>query len=760
MSPELGKLKDRIEKDKSLFERVGWTKFVQMKRSEDDFGELNNLQHHARRLLRQYKHRGAPVVVKSKPWTSLTLAEAVERGPHKSCVDHIDFLEEEFVDMLDKGQWVILPFSVVSKLKNLRVSPPGVVPQRGRRPRWICDYTWSNVNQDTVPIAPMHAMQFGYALDRILRQILLANPELGPVKLIKIDISDGFYRIGLRIEDIPKLGVIFPTRDGEEPLIALPLVLPMGWTNSPPIFSSATETAADLANFNLRNHNPTERHPLDLEASNVKLEPHPPAQIQQHPIKINEQRDPSLPSPTQSAAYVDVFVDDFIALCQGPEAEQQRVRSTLMHAIDTIFRPLSPDDDPARTEPISLKKLRQGDCTWDTIKLVLGWLLDTVALTISLPQHRIERLSEILASVPPTQKRISERKWHKVIGELRSMSLALPGARHLFSHMQVALAKKSKKRIALHKGVHQAIADFKWIASDISNRPTRIAEVVPLNPSLLGDHDASGQGAGGVWFPSNSCSTRHSDHQLSPILWRVAWPDTIKNLLITDSNPNGTISISDLELAGGFLQLEAAAQCFDIRERTVLSRTDNLAALFWQRKGSVTSTKSSAALLRLFGIHQRFHRYVPRHDYLPGKSNLMADDSSRLFYLNDANLLDHFNTTYPQAQSFKIWTPSPQILSVVTSALLRRTSRPESVLVVPPPPIHIGRSGSSTSLSYPSTPFCKPSRIKYPSFKSSAEEFVPAHYLPALVPSSLARLKSTYGPFLKRSSQWGTMIQG
>ena len=48
--------------------------------------------------------------------------------------------------------------------------------------------------------------------------------------------------------------------------------------------------------------------------------------------------------------------------------------------------------------------------------------------------------------------------------------------------------------------------------------------------------------------------------------------------LITEANPHGTITNSDLELAGGLLHLEAAAQCFDVRGRTLLSRTDNLAA--------------------------------------------------------------------------------------------------------------------------------------------------------------------------------------
>ena len=103
-------------------------------------------------------------------------------------------------------------------------------------------------------------MQFGHALDRILREILLADPTHGPVYLIKIDISDGFYRIALNIDDIPKLGVVFPTLPGEEPLVAFPLVLPMGWSNSPPIFSTATETIADLANERL--------------TSNVDMPPH------------------------------------------------------------------------------------------------------------------------------------------------------------------------------------------------------------------------------------------------------------------------------------------------------------------------------------------------------------------------------------------------------------------------------------------------------------------------------------------------------
>ena len=72
------------------------------------------------------------------------------------------------------------------------------------------------------------------------------------------------------------------------------------------------------------------------------------------------------------------------------------------------------------------------------------------------------------------------------------MVLALPGARHLFSHMQLALSDKVKGQVALNKGVHQALEDSQWLLSDITERPTRIAELVPLLASADGHHDASG----------------------------------------------------------------------------------------------------------------------------------------------------------------------------------------------------------------------------------------------------------------------------
>ena len=84
----------------------------------------------------------------------------------------VEFPHDEFTDMTQKGQWAILSASDAKDLPGLWVSSPGVIPQRERRRRCICDYSWSSMNDETLPLAAMEAMKFGHALDQILREII------------------------------------------------------------------------------------------------------------------------------------------------------------------------------------------------------------------------------------------------------------------------------------------------------------------------------------------------------------------------------------------------------------------------------------------------------------------------------------------------------------------------------------------------------------------------------------------------------------
>ena len=132
---------------------------------------------------------------------------------------------------------------------------------------------------------------------------------------------------------------------------------------------------------------------------------------------------------------------------------------------------------------------------------MLGWIFDSINMTIILPPHRVARLKEIVSSIPRTQHRVGVDKWHRFLGKLRSMALALPGSMGLFIQMQEALCHKKGKRVTLSTGVHESLEEFKWLAEDMANRPTRMYELVLLRPTMDGYHDASGYMSGGVVLP-------------------------------------------------------------------------------------------------------------------------------------------------------------------------------------------------------------------------------------------------------------------
>ena len=244
----------------------------------------------------------------------------------------------------------------------------------------------------------------------------------------KTDLSDGFYQMHLTPTGALKLAVPFH-HEGKEPMVAIPTRLPMGWTESPPAFSAVTETVADLINESLeRDALMPPAHPLKTMAS--KFSPLVnSAVIDAYPVVETGPIRPPL-------AYIDVYVDDFIKLAQG-WWNALRVRRQTFHHIDKVFRP-NDALDQNRKEPISLKKLEKGDDGWSTEKVILGWLVDSLSKTISLPQHRQERLESILQKML-RRKRASVTEWQQILGELHSMSLALPGSKGCFSILQDAL---------------------------------------------------------------------------------------------------------------------------------------------------------------------------------------------------------------------------------------------------------------------------------------------------------------------------------
>ena len=265
-------------------------------------------------------------------------------------------------------------------------------------------------------------------------------------------------------------------------------------------------------------------------------------------------------------------------------------------------------------------------------------------MTITLPPHRVWRLEEIVSSIPRSQRRIGVDKWHWVLGYLRSIVLVLPGARGIFSQIQEAVCPVKGKRVMLSTGVHEALVDFRWLAEDVDNRPTRIYELVLIRPAVYGYHNTSC-----YMCVTNPSAARPSPNLngAHPIVWRMPLPKDIVDSLVSCTNPQRKVNNSELELAGGVVHSDCVAHFFVVTECTVFSRTNNTAGLWWQRKSSATCTSSPVHLLRLQAMHQWFHCYVPRIDFVSGVDNLISDRPSCSSDLTDNQLLAYLDTNFP-----------------------------------------------------------------------------------------------------------------
>ena len=715
---ELGKY---LSRDSELFCRYGWRGLVRRRRSRSNLtATVGTVPHNAARFLDKVRRHGYPVMLSTPPWPSATLDAAVRRGPHPSAVQHCEFLYEDMVDLVRKGHWILLPYRLAKRLPSLRLTPPGVIPQRGRRPRTIVDYTWSGINEATLTPAPYEAMRFGRELNRYLWHVYWANPKHGLVYQLKKDLADGFYLADLSVMDAPKMAVPLPRVPGLEQLVAIPLGLPMGWILAPPVFCAGSETALDLAKDLLPSSSSLPPHPLEELAAT----PPPPAGSRPPPMPLR--RRPRLaPRPGRyhrPLAYFGLYMDDFLAAAQGSPRRLTQIRRALLHAIDQVFRP-NDAQDTDRREPVSVKKLLQGDGCWSTLKTILGWIVDTLAGTVSLPPHRSDRLHQLLSTYPRHRKRVSAAEWHKLVGELRSMALGLPGASSCFSFLQHAF-KSGKLRLRLNTAIHDQLDDFRWLAKEVTSRPTRIAEIVPDEADYVGTYDAAKPGAGGVWLPHDSWAlppTPAAKPALPlahpPLLWRMSYPRSIQREVVSFDNPRGTITNSDLETSAGVLGKDVLAQEVDLTEANVESGGDNTPATSRLTKQSHTTDGPSGYLMRLSGVHRRHYRYQDRWFYLPGPINVMADDASRLWHLSDTELLSHFNTQYPQSVPWRLCQVRSAMRSAVISSLQSKRASLEVTLPELKRGTLRGKSGSSSATSTTWTSSWRTSPTKSQSFK-------------------------------------------
>ena len=106
-------------------------------------------------------------------------------------------------------------------------------------------------------------MRFRGAIQRILRQVLTTNSQLGPVYLGKVDLADAYMRFWVRMEDVLSVAFLIPNKTPSDTQMGgFPFYLPMGYIDSAPYFCMEREMVTGHANKAISERDQAGEHPL------------------------------------------------------------------------------------------------------------------------------------------------------------------------------------------------------------------------------------------------------------------------------------------------------------------------------------------------------------------------------------------------------------------------------------------------------------------------------------------------------------------
>jgi len=207
----------------------------------------------------------------------------------------------------------------------------------------------------------------------------------------------------------------------------------------PSMWGYISETITDVCNTLLQCKNWDYMSLYDEISDSI---PDPVSLPQETPFKIA--RDLSVHIPENDLGKVDVYIDDNIAVVPDIKDNTKRVIRALPLAIHSLARLTDPLDDVPRLDTVSAKKLK-AEGTLEEIKIVLGWIINTRSLLLSLPDDKHRKWSANINKMIASGK-ASHSILESTIGRLNHVGAIMPMMRYFFGRIHHALFRSSKHK--------------------------------------------------------------------------------------------------------------------------------------------------------------------------------------------------------------------------------------------------------------------------------------------------------------------------
>lgn len=552
------------------------------------------------------------------------LQAEIDYGNHPSTEGHADTIRAKVVQDVANGRALVFNRASAHEIRRLRISPLGVV--EGRKLRIIHDLTFAGVNGDT-DFAAAPACELGHVLGDVCRRVLYLRQRHGAVArvmLCRIDVKDAFRQIPVDPQHAANFGFVL---DG---FVVVDLRLQFGWRNSPGFWglaASALEHSHNQTTF--RDASVCDQGRAAVAHVSVDAE----AGRETMSIPSDCERVSGAGGNAGDQFFVRFYVDDGILVEVRFFQDGRRLRRAIESLASDHFRLLGPrgSGDPPLLEARKI-------LGWNTRLEVLGWILDTDQLTISLPSHKSSKLREILGNWPRSRAIATCKQISELTGFLFHISVVIrPGKffvqrllaqANMPSSPSASFVSLSRRRVVLGPEFHGDLEFWRWLveAGIDKRKACRVApmyRMVARPPFRTLFSDASKNAVGGYclemgWYWRYTLSEEEQSR----------FCGSSKDLLSQDS-----ISINALELLG--MVISAYMLVVVCGERPagdndcVLLRGDNEAAIQWVRRCRGGKEPRSGALMRLMGATELVGGWYFDSLHVAGILNDVADGISR-----------------------------------------------------------------------------------------------------------------------------------
>ena len=565
-------------------------------------------------------------------------------GNHNSVDNFAPEIEAKIKEDLLLGRVFVFPREMAAHIPGLRISPLTVAVSDAKVR--ICHdlsnaVSGTGVNEDT-DTSTIPEYSIGHVLRDVIWRILylygllIKDVDAPPrILLAKQDFTSAFRQLSIACDKSPTFAYVWSD------VVIIDRCLQFGWTSSPAwwgLGAAAIEYAHNHTTIDNAVVTPEGR----AATSHVRVEPPRAGEIQ-------ARLPPGCQFPRGSGGrlrdefFGRTYVDD--ALFVEPETSldvtlegRRCIKASQSYASD-CHRLLG---SRASGEPPLLSRAKI--TSWDTRQDMLGWTIDTKAMTISVPQEKVAKLRELLRAWPADRKTASVKEVRSLLGRLLHLSeVVRPGKffiRRILNQLGLAPlqggagssrdvaigGRQNRSIVRLTREFHDDLA-FWTLILDMSTGPDGVTRLEsPLfcrflqPPSRILVSDASGDSMGGYCLESG-------------LWWRIDFDEDVRARRRTKVNSRDDLSMNVFELLGMVMTAWAltvhAGVVPDYPGQSVLMRGDNQSACYWVNRARGAKEPRSGALMRMLGCLEMRNGWQFKAKHLKGLANTLADGISR-----------------------------------------------------------------------------------------------------------------------------------